>query len=209
MSGFVTATKPDQSFRFFTPIFVHAGVFHYIINAMIHWFWAMNLERMMNPIRFSVVYILSGVFGNIFGANFATATNPYMGSSTPFFGILGCYIIDILYMWPQINQPFKHLIKTIVFIAFSFILGLLPGVDNFTHIGGLIGGLCIGASTTPAIYYSKTYRYSIWAARLIGLVLYIALTIVLLKAFYQGDGPDKYCTFCRYLSCIPIGGFCD
>ncbi|CAO3609421.1 unnamed protein product [Cunninghamella blakesleeana] len=219
MSGFVNETKPDQNFRFFTPIFVHSGLIHYIIIALFHWYWAVDLERIMNPIRFSgnndannkklMVYISSGVFGNIFGANFATATNPFMGCSTSFFGILGCYIIDILYMWPQINQPFKHLIKTIVFITFSFILGLLPGVDNFSHIGGLIGGLCIGLSAVPCTYYSTRYKCCIWFLRLIGLILYIGLTIVLLKLFYQGEGPDKYCPFCQYLSCIPIGGFCD
>lgn len=53
MSGFAYTDMPDQSFRFFTPLFVHTGVLHYLINALLHWFVAMELERVMNPIRFA------------------------------------------------------------------------------------------------------------------------------------------------------------
>lgn len=53
MSGFVNEAKPDQNFRFFTPIFVHSGLIHYVVNVIFHWYWAMDLERLMNPIRFS------------------------------------------------------------------------------------------------------------------------------------------------------------
>jgi hypothetical protein len=53
MSGFAYTLVPDQSFRFFTPLFVHAGVLHYLIDACLLWFVAKDLERVMNPIRFA------------------------------------------------------------------------------------------------------------------------------------------------------------
>lgn len=53
MSGFAYTLIPDQSFRFFTPLFVHAGVLHYLVDACLLWFVAKDLERVMNPIRFA------------------------------------------------------------------------------------------------------------------------------------------------------------
>ncbi|CAO3592481.1 unnamed protein product [Absidia cylindrospora] len=169
----------------------------------------MELERVMNPIRFAAVYILSGMFGNAFGANFATPTNPFMGCNPSLFGLFGCSFIDIIFMWRLMNQPFRHLIKVMVFVASSFMLGLLPGVDNFTLLGGLIGGLLIGTLSMPAVYYSKKYQIIIWCSRFISFAVYVALTILLWKNFYQNDDPGKSCPFCQYVSCLPIGGFCD
>ncbi|SAM04683.1 hypothetical protein [Absidia glauca] len=209
MSGFAYTLVPDQSFRFFTPLFVHAGVLHYLIDACLLWFVAKDLERIMNPIRFAAVYILSGLFGNAFGSIFAMPTNPFMGCHPSISGLFGCSLIDLFFMWPLVRQPFRHVIKIMIFIASSFLLGLLPGVDNFTLAGGLIGGLLIGVVSMPTVYNSKRYQIMIWCIRLISLSMYLLLTILLWRTFYQADDPGKSCTFCRYVSCLPIGGFCD
>jgi hypothetical protein len=64
-------------------------------------------------------------------------------------------------------------------------------VDNFTLAGGLIGGLLIGIVSMPAVYYSKRYQIMIWCIRLISLSMYLLLTILLWRTFYQADDPGK------------------
>ncbi|KAI8334994.1 hypothetical protein BC941DRAFT_378335 [Chlamydoabsidia padenii] len=209
MSGFASTTSPDQSFRFFTSLFIHSGILHYLINALLLWFVAMDLEKVMNPIRFSAVYILSGLFGNAFGVNFANTSNPFMGCNPAIFGLFGCCVIDIIFMWRLICQPSRHLIKIMVFVVLGLLLGLLPGVDNFSQVGGFIGGLFIGVVSMPAVYYSKRYQIMISCIRFVSIIVYISLTVLLWRVFYQSDEPGKLCPFCQYLSCLPIGGFCD
>ncbi|ORX44585.1 hypothetical protein DM01DRAFT_1398621 [Hesseltinella vesiculosa] len=119
MTGFINATNPDQTFRFFTPLFVHTGIVQFVINAVAHWFIATGIEQILNPVKFTVLYLLCGLFGNVMGANFALPTNPFMGSSTSLFGILGCSFVDVVYMWPFLQQPFRHLIKVTVIIGKS------------------------------------------------------------------------------------------
>ncbi|KAI8342066.1 hypothetical protein BC941DRAFT_390761 [Chlamydoabsidia padenii] len=208
MSGFAYPSIPDQSFRFFTPLFIHTGVLHYLVNACLLWFVAKDLERVMNPIRFTAVYILSGMFGNAFGANFAIPTSPFMGCHPSIAGLFGCSFIDVLFMWPLVHQPCRHLVKIFVFVVSSFVLGLLPGVDNFTLAGGLIGGLIIGVVSMPTIYYSRRYQIMIWCTRSVALILYLALSILLWRIFYTSDDPGQSCPFCKRMSCLPIGGFC-
>ncbi|KAI8072695.1 rhomboid family-domain-containing protein [Gongronella butleri] len=209
MSGFVHNNAPDQTFRFFTPMFVHTGIVHFAINALAHWFLTLDMERVINPIRFTVLYILCGVFGNLMGANFAMPTNPFMGCSTAVFGILGCTLIDVIYMWRYVHQPFRHLIKVTMIIGCCFVLGLLPGVDNFSHMGGLLAGLMLGPTMLPAHPRSRREQWVIRIVCALGIGLFIALTVLLWRAFFQGSDPGEMCVFCRNISCLPIGGFCD
>jgi hypothetical protein len=53
MSDFSSTATPDQSFRFFTSLFVHSGVLHYLLNVLFLWLFATDLEKVMNPIRFA------------------------------------------------------------------------------------------------------------------------------------------------------------
>lgn len=57
MSDFSSTATPDQSFRFFTSLFVHSGVLHYLLNALLLWLFAADLEKVMNPIRFACGYL--------------------------------------------------------------------------------------------------------------------------------------------------------
>ena len=67
MGGFV-GYYPDQWFRFLTPMFLHVGVFHLMMNLMFQIFSGFDMEREIGTIRIMIIYILSGAAGNIFGA---------------------------------------------------------------------------------------------------------------------------------------------
>lgn len=64
-------------------------------------------------------------------------------------------------------------------------------MDNFTLAGGLIGGLLIGVVSMPAVYFSKKYQIMIWCIRCLSLGVYLSLTILLWRTFYQADDPGK------------------
>lgn len=81
---------------------------------------------------------------------------------------------------------------TLVFvIVLNLGLGLLPGVDNFAHIGGLISGFLLGfvffirpqfawlnqrrestgQQTSPVKRKHKTYQYILWIAAAVLLIV--------------------------------------
>lgn len=137
---------PNQWWRFITPIFLHAGFIHIGFNLLVQMTMGADMERMIGVWRYTLTYLASGIFGFVFGGNYATQLQPSDGCSGALFGILALYLLDLLYDWPRRESPWVELMIMILGVAVSFVLGLLPGLDNFSHIGGFIMGLAIGLS---------------------------------------------------------------
>jgi hypothetical protein len=68
----------------------------------------------------------------------------FSGASGCLFGVLALTLLDLLYTWKERSSPCKDLGFIAIDIVISFVLGLLPGLDNFSHIGGFLMGLALG-----------------------------------------------------------------
>lgn len=67
-----------------------------------------------------------------------------------------------------------HLIKLLVIILISMLIGTLPYIDNWSHIGGLIFGVVSGIVFLPYITFGK------WDATRKKILLYICVPLLLL-----------------------------
>lgn len=74
----------------------------------------------------------------------ADQTIVYSGASGALFGIIALVLLDLLYTWRERRKPLRDLLWIILDIIIAFALGLLPGLDNFSHIGGFLMGLVFG-----------------------------------------------------------------
>ncbi|KAK6505139.1 hypothetical protein TWF481_007060 [Arthrobotrys musiformis] len=157
LCGFQDFDTPDQWWRFIVPMFMHAGLIHIAFNLLIQLRLGTDMEREIGIIRFAIVYIASGIFGFVLGGNFAPQGLASTGASGALFGILALVLLDLFYTWKQRESPVKDLIFLIIDFAISFVLGLLPGVDNFAHIGGFLMGLALGLAfmRSPPALQSK------------------------------------------------------
>ncbi|KAJ6260503.1 hypothetical protein Dda_4729 [Drechslerella dactyloides] len=144
LCGFGGFTTPNQWWRLIVPMFMHAGIIHIGFNLLIQLRIGADMEREIGIVRFAVVYLASGIFGFILGANFAGQGLASTGASGALFGILALVLLDLFYTWKQRESPWKDLIFLLIDFAISFVLGLLPGIDNFAHIGGAVMGLALG-----------------------------------------------------------------
>ncbi|KAJ5873981.1 uncharacterized protein N7529_002411 [Penicillium soppii] len=135
---------PNQWYRFIIPMFLHGGFVHIGFNLLVQMTMGADMERMIGVWRYTVTYFASGIFGFVLGGNYASQLDPSDGCSGALFGILALHLLDLLYDWPQRESPWVELIIMVLGVAVSFVLGLLPGLDNFSHIGGFIMGLAIG-----------------------------------------------------------------
>ena len=142
--AYTTQHPPNQWFRFIIPMFLHAGIIHIAFNMLLQILLGRDMERAIGSIRFLIVYLSSGIFGFVLGGNFAPPGIASTGASGSLFGIIAISLLDLLYHWGERRSPWIDLIWIIVDVAISFVLGLLPGLDNFSHIGGFLCGLTLG-----------------------------------------------------------------
>ncbi|KAG5456876.1 MAG: hypothetical protein BJ554DRAFT_3252 [Olpidium bornovanus] len=175
LGGFSGGT-PNQWFRFIIPIFLHGGVVHLLLNLLFQVGAGRRIEEDMGSMRYFLLYMISGLVGNVLGANFAPT-----------------------------NQR-GELTKMLLMIAFSFAMGLLPGFDNFAHIGGFLGGFIGSFLLLPRINFGKWDRRLKFAAMLIAVPILVTLFALLLANFYGTIFPADSCRWCRYLSCLPVAG---
>ena len=68
--------EPDQWYRFITPIFLHAGLIHIAFNMLFQLKLGTDMEREIGHLRFAIVYFAAGIFGFVFGGNFAPNGQP-------------------------------------------------------------------------------------------------------------------------------------
>ena len=66
--------QPNQWFRFIVPIFLHAGIIHISFNMLLQLTLGRDMEKTIGPLRLALVYFSSGIFGFVFGGNFAPPT---------------------------------------------------------------------------------------------------------------------------------------
>ncbi|KAL8659062.1 MAG: hypothetical protein Q9202_007295 [Teloschistes flavicans] len=135
---------PNQWYRFIIPIFLHAGIVHIGFNLLLQMTLGRDMEKEIGSLRFLLVYLSSGIFGFVLGGNFAPKGIASTGASGALFGIIALMLLDLLYHWGERKSPWIDLAWIIADIGISFVLGLLPGLDNFSHIGGFLMGLVLG-----------------------------------------------------------------
>ncbi|KAG1512205.1 hypothetical protein G6F52_010467 [Rhizopus delemar] len=126
MTPFHRPGIPDQTIRFMTPLVIHSGLIHLSLNAAILLVTGIKLEKAINPLRTSLLFIGSGIFGHVLGANFAMPLIAYLGCSSSFFGYIGYYYVDALLHWKSIEQKMRHAIQLALITFICFMLGLLP-----------------------------------------------------------------------------------
>jgi membrane associated rhomboid family serine protease len=136
--------EPDQWYRFIVPIFLHAGIIHIGFNMLLQLTLGRDMEKEIGPLRFALVYFSAGIFGFVLGGNYAADGLSSVGASGSLFGIMALTLLDLFYNWTSRRSPMKDLLFLLLDIAIAFVLGLLPGLDNFSHIGGFLMGIVLG-----------------------------------------------------------------
>ena len=147
--------QAGQLWRLVTPVLLHSSslqgltfILHIVLNM-----YALNaigpmLEQFYGHRRFLALYLVTGVAGNLFSFIFSSYDS--LGASTSIFGLIGAQLIFV-YINRQLFGKRARTVLTnigmIIFINLAF--GLLPGIDIWGHVGGLIGGLVFALLAGP------------------------------------------------------------
>ncbi|HET6823742.1 MAG TPA: rhomboid family intramembrane serine protease [Anaerolineales bacterium] len=144
------AILAGEIWRFLTPALLHGSLPHIAFNMYALLSFGAGLERHFGHLRFFLLYILGAFAGNV--ASFLFTGGSYsVGASTAIFGLLGAEAVFLIQNRKSFPGQFRSAIGNIIFIAAInlFIIGSLPGIDNWGHIGGLVGGLMFTSFAGP------------------------------------------------------------
>lgn len=159
---------PDQWYRLITPMFLHAGFLHIGFNLLLQVSMGASMERAIGWLKYAMIYLSSGIAGFLLGANFAPAGIASTGASGALFGIIAANLLLFIYSGRKNTNIYgtKHyglfIFILLMEVVVSFVLGLLPGMDNFSHIGGFCMGLLTLVLLLPDpafVYIDGIYTY--------------------------------------------------
>ena len=128
--------------RLVTSVFLHGGLLHLVFNMYALYVIGPQLESFFGKIKYIMIYIGSAVIGNLLSMLFINDMTVSVGASGAIFGLLGSLIYFgyhyRVYLGSVIKSQIIPLIVVNLFIGF-----MMSGINNFAHIGGLIGGILL------------------------------------------------------------------
>ncbi|MEG0254946.1 MAG: rhomboid family intramembrane serine protease [Vagococcus sp.] len=132
-----------EYWRFVTPIFVHIGLTHLALNSLSLYFVGRILEPIIGHVRFFILYILSGIIGNLLSFAFGSSYGLSAGASTSLFGIFAAFIVlGKIYRYHPLIQQMSQSMTLLIII--NLVMNIFDsGVDILGHIGGALGGVLL------------------------------------------------------------------
>ena len=131
-----------ELFRLISSIFLHGGIIHLLCNMYSLYIIGPQLESFFGKTKFIIIYIFSGIVGNLLSMTLLQSNVVSVGASGALFGLLG----SLLYFGYHYRVYLSGVIKSqiIPLIILNLLIGFsVPGINNLAHIGGLLGGILI------------------------------------------------------------------
>ncbi len=112
-------------------------------------------------------------------------------------------VLELIQNWSIMTNPWIELIKMLLMVAFSFCIGLLPGVDNYAHFGGFIVGFLMGLMLMPSVSFGRWDDRRKRAFAILAFPAVITLLSIGTWIFYMNMSGPSFCPWCKYVN---VGG---
>lgn len=130
--------------RVFLPIFIHIGTVHLLMNCYSLYILGGVFENLYGSAKFTIIYLLSGIMGNLFTFAFGSIYSISAGASTSLYGLFGLAIA--LFVFYQKEENIKRFGASFMgIIAINILYSFTnPSIGILGHLGGLVGGFILG-----------------------------------------------------------------
>lgn len=139
--------RQGEVWRIFTPIFLHADVFHLLFNMIWLYVLGKQLEIQLKPVRYLLFIALAAAFTN---------TAQYLMGGPNFLGFSGVLCAMLTFIWRrQIDAPWEgyQLQRSTFLFMMIFIFGML-GLQMFSFALEVITGSTLSTSIANAAHIS-------------------------------------------------------
>nr|WP_290668384.1 rhomboid family intramembrane serine protease [Ardenticatena sp.] len=196
--------QAGQYWRLITPIFLHIGIFHLLVNMVALRILGRDIESLFGTGRFLIIYLVSGVGGSIASMLFNSSISA--GASGAIFGLIGAEAVFLYINRHSLGLISDERLQSLLgIIIINLLFGIaMPGIDNAGHIGGLLTGAFVGWLLSPryaetpiilpdgetaiAIHDTNTWRRSL--PKVAAFVLVLAMLVPLLSRYAPIDQID-------------------
>jgi rhomboid protease GluP len=161
--------RGGEVYRLVTAMFLHVGIFHLILNMYSLYVVGPRVEDFFGKWKFLLIYFVSGIAGNLMSASFNSDVVS-VGASGAIFGLFGA----LAYFGYNYRGYLGAMIKSqiVPIIIYNLFMGfIIPGIDMWGHIGGLVGGLI--TSYAFGTIENKKYPFS----KVMLLIVYLAFLV--------------------------------
>jgi membrane associated rhomboid family serine protease len=138
------AIAQGQYWRLITAMFLHANLLHIAFNMYALYLFGYLVEGAFGKARFITIYFVAGFLASVTSYTFSDPRSLGVGASGAIFGLLGAWVA-YNYRRRGSAMASAQLRWAGFLIAINLFLGFsVASIDNFAHIGGLIGGAAAG-----------------------------------------------------------------
>lgn len=184
--NFALRVQGGEVWRLLTALFLHGGLLHVGLNMLALYQAGQVVERLFGRIGFAVIYLAAGLLGNL--ASLWWRQGPVsVGASGAIFGVYGALLAYLMIQRGSVpGEVFREMRSgTLGFLGYSLFAGFsIAGIDNAAHLGGLLGGLILGAALAEPVVRPQPVRWM--GPRAVGGIL---LTVAVAVALWQ-TAPD-------------------
>lgn len=132
----------DDWWRYVTAIFIHHGFAHLLFNGFSLFLFGPYLERLLKRFKFIILYVGSGIIGNVISVLLMSKLTISVGASGAIYGLFGAYLFMVVYRKRYIDAHSSRVVIIILAIGVIYSL-IVPQINLFAHLGGFVGGFLI------------------------------------------------------------------
>ena len=153
------ALKGFFVWQFVTYMFLHAGVWHLLMNMLTLWMFGVQLEQTWGTRRFLKYYFLCGIGAGVCVVAINAAIGdwgiPTLGASGAIFGLLLAFGVLFPDMTVLMGFLFplkaKYMVMIYAAVELYFAFGPNSGVSSVAHLGGMVVGYIYLQGRLPAV----------------------------------------------------------
>ena len=134
--------QQGEIWRLLTCAFLHANLVHITCNMYSLYIIGPQIQQIYSTKKYLIIYIISCITSSLL-SYFMSPNSISVGASGGIFGLMGALLAFAIIERHTLQK--KSISSLIQVIAINLFIGLsIKNIDNFGHIGGLIGGILIG-----------------------------------------------------------------
>ena len=158
-------------YQLITAGFLHINPIHIAMNMIALWVIGRDMERVLGPGRFTAVYLIGLIGGDVNVLLFGNVQGGTVGASGAVFALMGGLLVIVYRL--KLNPG-----QVIGMIVINLVISVaIPGISLLGHVGGLVtGGL-----VTAAFVYAPAERRTMWQVGGAAAMLLLLVVLVLVR----------------------------
>jgi membrane associated rhomboid family serine protease len=204
---FNSLINAGQWWRFVTPMFIHIGVIHLLVNMYGLFMLGPFVEKLYGSAKFVVFWVMTGVAGvaaSYFAAShqihngilgrflFRGSDGPSAGASGALFGLIGVLFIFGIKFRHELPEELKRAFGTgmLPTILLNLFIGYaVPFIDNAAHLGGLVAGALLALVIDYKRPHEKPRVELVWHILQAATLALIIISFVMVARHFRDTPP--------------------